>query len=98
VSDELLQPLLQGRSVILAIRDPKMPKKKRITQPVVILAPLALLAIGSSGLVAMVPGGGCEILPMDRKVKTIELVRLSLSATMALRLASALNRVFNLGE
>lgn len=98
VEEKLLEPLLVGRSVILAIRDPKMPRKKRVPHPFIVMVPASQAGLPEGLLLVSIPGYGSEIIDITKPVKVVMLVRLSLSLELSSVLASAMNLVFHRGE
>lgn len=98
ISERLLDPLLAGKSVILAIRDFRMPKKQRIKTPVLILVPGVLLGRDRGHMLAAIPGYGAALLNLSKPLKGLEFYRMGLNLKLSNVLARSLNDVLKLGE
>lgn len=91
----VLKPLKRGRPVVLFVDDPRLPKRKRAERPRLFLTPLTVYGPPSKYVLASLEAHGSEVLDTSKKIPTVSLVRLGLSATLASGLAKELDRVFN---
>lgn len=92
----LLGPLTKGQPVVLAVRDRRMPKKKRITgEPLLFLTPAIVFGGSADKLVVSFQANGCEVIDLTQPLKSIAISRTGLSITLSAKLVEALNQVFN---
>lgn len=87
-----LRPLLHGETVALRITDSRQRKKKRIGEPVLLLVPGHKLG-NINGLAIALQGAGCELVELD-SLKTVQFVRIGLSAPASRKLVEALQILY----
>lgn len=92
-----LDPLLRGEPVILSISDPRLRKKRRVSQPMLIIHPFSEDGARVDKLLFSFPGYGCELLPVD-EVKAERLYLMGLTYRSAKLLTNEVKRVFKLKE
>lgn len=89
LQQKLLSPLIEGKSVVLHVDDPRMRKKKRMKETILILS------IPVKGyLLASMPGYGSEISSI-KDVDYMMFYRLGISIKPAKALASGIQRLFS---
>ncbi len=88
-----LDPLLRGEPVILSISDPRLMKKKRVSQPMLIIHPFSSDGGKVDKLLFSFPGYGCELLPVT-DVKAEKLYMMGLTFRSARLLTEAVKQVF----
>lgn len=94
--EKLLGPLKHGRPVVLAVRDPKLLKKKRVKgEPLLFLTPASCFGGDSDKLVVSLQAHGCEVLDVSEKLQSIAIHRVGLNISLCRQLADALNLVFS---
>lgn len=98
VATILLEPLREGKPVVLVVDDPRLPKRKRIEKPLLFLTPQSIYGEPSKKIVISFQTHGCEVVDTEMGVKTLELMRLGIGGKMAVALAKSLNLVFNKGD
>jgi hypothetical protein len=79
---------------VLSIDDPKLRKKKRVINPVLILSPFRGLGIEGDSLLCSMPGYGSEITGTDGPIDFLVFFRMGINARMAKALAIELTTLF----
>ena len=93
VATSLLRPLLQGRTIVLSIDDPKLRKKKRAINPVLILSPFRDIGLKGEALLCSMPGYGSEIASTLAPIDFLVFYRLGIRPKMAKALATELTKL-----
>jgi hypothetical protein len=83
---------------MLEVDDPRLPKRKRIEKPLLFLTPQSVWGVPSRLLVVSLQTHGCEVIDTAVEIKPLMLMRIGLSAGMAVALAKELNLVFKKGN
>lgn len=94
IAKTLLAPLREGKAVVLRVTDPRLPKRKRIVEPLLFLTPLGVYGGLSPRLMIALQTYGCEVCDTREPVLPVMLYRMGLSAKLSGVLASELNQVF----
>jgi hypothetical protein len=80
---------MNGSVVVLRVEDPKLPKKKRVRDPL-----LFIQRMGDSGAILLsMPGYGCELLHPGKPIVAMDVYRIGIRMRLAAQLARALNAV-----
>jgi hypothetical protein len=85
----LFSSLTKGKSVVLRVNDPRLMKKKRITDPLLFITPVAHFNV----LVSM-PGYGSELIDISKPIRLIQLMRLGLNAILSRALGDELTSLY----
>lgn len=95
VATRLLRPLLRGHTIALSIDDPKLRKKKRVINPVLIISPFRGLGLPGEALLCSMPGYGSEVVETKSPIDFLVFYRMGIRPTMAKALANELNKLFS---
>lgn len=94
----VLDPLLRKHPVTLEVRDPKLPKKKRIEKVFLMIAPVEMYLPGDNEklLLLSLPGYGAEVIDLTKPIKIAQLNSLGLSVPSCKALRNEIVEVFKL--
>jgi hypothetical protein len=93
MAQAMLLPLLEGKAIALRVTDPRMMKKKRVHDPVLMIAPASLYGISGAKLVVSLQGFGCEIMEIGKLSPNL-FFRVGLSAKASTLLIRELNQLY----
>lgn len=94
-STKLLKPLLGGKPVVLEVQDSRMPKRKRVSKPLLFIAPIAVYGGSGDRLVVSLQTHGCEIADIYPSIDPMVFYRLGLGMRMSKALSHSLNDIFS---
>jgi hypothetical protein len=89
--DRILQPLRRKEMVLLTVSDDRMPRKKRIGKPILIITELPYTE--EPTLLFALPGYGCEAMPV-KKLNAGLMIRMGLRAKAAKALIRELKKLY----
>ncbi len=90
----LLRPLKRGVPVALRIEDKRLPKRKRVEHPLLLITPMAIYGRPSSQMAISVQTHGCEIVDTRDRIAPIVFMRMGLSAALSTAMATELTSLF----
>lgn len=79
---------------MLSIDDPKLRKKKRAINPVLIISPFKGLGLAGEALLCSMPGYGSEVVETKSPIDFMVFYRIGIRPTLAKALASELDKLF----
>lgn len=99
MAERLLFPLLEGKPVVLAVTDGRLPNRKRINgKPLLFITPASCFGGSPRKLVVSLQTHGCEVIDVDVGLQSIAFHRLGLSIRLCRQLVDALDLVFSKGK
>lgn len=92
----LLRPLKNGKPVVIAVIDSRMPKRKRLTgNPLLALVPSECFGGKPGWLFASLQAHGSELICIATGLKAISFYRLGMNFRLSSALAEALKRIYH---
>ena len=91
-----LKPLLEGKGVILEVRDTSVRPKRRAPVPILFLAPGSVFGMDNI-LVATLMGHGGEVIDTTQEIRTIHFLRIGVGARTAKVLSATLTKLYSEG-
>lgn len=91
-----LNPLLEGKGVVLEVRDTSIAPKRRVAKPLLFLTPGSVFGIEDI-LVATLMGHGGEVIDTTKEIRTITFLRMGVGARTANVLSRALTKLYSEG-
>lgn len=94
VVESPLIALKQGDCVVLSIKDSKMRLKKRVQNPVLMIAPTSIYGADDGCFIFSMPGYGSEIINM-KGITSIQLYRIGMTMKASGVLVEEIRALFN---
>ena len=89
-----LTALVENRCVVLSVNDDRMRLKKRVQNPVLMIAPTSLYGSNDGNFLFSMPGYGSEIIDI-KDISPLQLYRIGMTMNSSKILVKEINALFN---